>query len=622
MLFTVVILVAFGAIVFIHYIQGFFSATLSAILAAIAAVIAFSYHESLVPLYGGHAADYASGISLLVLFAVIFIVLRVVFDKAIPGNIRLPVTVDKVGAGVMGIFAAIFATGILAIGAQEMPFGPDIAGFTRFEVNPKRQVLIETKGRQVYSANFDELTATVPGSAGTDEHGVPILPVDNLVVALVDKLSGPSGSLQNGKPLYTVHPDFLGETFDQRLGIEAGGDHTATNLASAGLQSARVGGLFMVNPKVSQTDADSKIRSGGALKDVRPTPSQILLAVRIMFGPLAADKDGVIRFSPGCCRLLLHDPQGDDPDSYQNYFPIGNMEATDKLMLNKLDDFLFCTPGKGADLVYLVPKKLFSDPKKTGEMQAPPGSFVEIKRWARTNLTGMKIEPALIASSDVAVMRKGSAPAGGAPAGIEIAAPAPQGGTAKPSAPAPAVSSGSEFAVDRVSVVDFLPTPLGIPITDRGDTQKVPPGGYVKLDSNHQLKNSVMDAAISELTAAQKIVQFAVPDGQAMVQVSGKVPGSAPWLFATESEQYELVDAQGKHYPPNGIFATYKGANGEHVQLRYIDSTGISGAAAPEGSPPPPSQVVFLFVVPNGTALKEFDDHGKKVYDINLTAKK
>jgi len=65
MLFASLILIVLGAIVFIHYIQGLFSATISAILAVIAAVFAFSYHESLVPLFGGKAADYSSGISLL-----------------------------------------------------------------------------------------------------------------------------------------------------------------------------------------------------------------------------------------------------------------------------------------------------------------------------------------------------------------------------------------------------------------------------------------------------------------------------------------------------------------------------------------------------------------------------
>ena len=621
MLFTLLILVGFGAIVFFHYIQGFFSAALSAILAVFAAVVAFSYHESIVPLFGGKVGDFADGLTLLALFALIYIVLRVAFDKMIPGNIRLPVAVDKGGAAVMGIIAAIFATGIVAIGAQEMPFNADIAGFTRYDVSPKRQVRIEQKGRQVVSETWDELSATTPGTAGSDEHGVSILPVDNAVIGLVDKLSGPAGSLSNGKPLYTVHPDFLGEMFDQRLGIETGGARTATN--GPGSDSVRLEGLFTVSAKIAEADMDPTLRAGGPLKEVRPNASQLLVAVRIGFGSGAADKDTFVRFSPGSCRLLVHDPQADDPEKeFQNYYPIGTLEGTDRLLLNKLDDFLYCNTGKGADLVYLVPKRLF-------DKNVPRGSFLEVKRWARIDLSGKAVEPTLVASADVAVIRPSSTPTAApgaaqstpaastpAPAAASGTNPPPSSAAASASAP-PAVASGAEFEVGRVSVLEMLPTPLAIPVKGGGDTQQVPPNGYVKFNSDHQIKNSVMDAALSELNGSRKIIQFAVPDKSSMVQISGKVSSTAPWAFATESEQYELVDTQGKHYPPNGIWAVYRGSNGDHILCRYIDSTGISGAAAPEGNPPPPSQVVLLFIVPKGVTLKELDDHGKKVHEMN-----
>ena len=69
MIFASVILIFLGAIVFFHYIQGFFSAAISAILTVFAAVIAFSYHESLVPLLGGKMSDYSTPIALLSLIA-------------------------------------------------------------------------------------------------------------------------------------------------------------------------------------------------------------------------------------------------------------------------------------------------------------------------------------------------------------------------------------------------------------------------------------------------------------------------------------------------------------------------------------------------------------------------
>src|SRR3954468_24878109 len=99
MLFGVIVLILVGAIAYFHYVQGFFSATISMILAIIAAVVAFSYHEALVrSLLRGKFADEASALMLVALFAGVYTLLRVLFDKAVPGNIRLPVLMDKIGA--------------------------------------------------------------------------------------------------------------------------------------------------------------------------------------------------------------------------------------------------------------------------------------------------------------------------------------------------------------------------------------------------------------------------------------------------------------------------------------------------------------------------------------------
>src|SRR5579884_3691550 len=136
MIFALAMLLVVGVITFFHYIQGFFSATLSAIIAVIAAVFALSYHETVVEtLLGGRMANQAHAMALLGLFALIYLLLRVVFDKAVPGNVRLPVLMDKVGAVVMGLIAGIFGAGIVAIAAQELPFRTAIAGYTRYPVD-------------------------------------------------------------------------------------------------------------------------------------------------------------------------------------------------------------------------------------------------------------------------------------------------------------------------------------------------------------------------------------------------------------------------------------------------------------------------------------------------------
>src|SRR5947209_5023030 len=104
MLFSILLIVMIIAIAFFHYIQGFFSATISAICTIFAALLAFSLHEPIVENFlGGKAANMAHAMVLTVLFAVIYLILRIILDQTVPGQIRLPAAIDKAGGGIMGL---------------------------------------------------------------------------------------------------------------------------------------------------------------------------------------------------------------------------------------------------------------------------------------------------------------------------------------------------------------------------------------------------------------------------------------------------------------------------------------------------------------------------------------
>jgi hypothetical protein len=147
MIYTVCLLLFLAAIIFFHYLEGLFSATLSAIFAIIAAVVAVGYHETIVEsLLGGRFASESHALVLMVLFGATYLVLRLIFDRLIQGNVRFPVLVDKVGASVMGLIAGIFALGVVTIAVQEMPFGPDIAGYHRYAVADRTLPQIKVPG--------------------------------------------------------------------------------------------------------------------------------------------------------------------------------------------------------------------------------------------------------------------------------------------------------------------------------------------------------------------------------------------------------------------------------------------------------------------------------------------
>src|SRR5436190_17746206 len=149
-MFTILILILIGLITFFHYLQGLFSGIISAVLAFIAAMIAVSYHEQVVEsLLGGKMANTAHGIVLLAIFALVYLVGRVLFDNLVPGNVRVPSIVDKLRGAWMGLIAAQMAAGVVAIAAQEMPFYPAIWGYSRFELDSGEDVTIPARNKNV-----------------------------------------------------------------------------------------------------------------------------------------------------------------------------------------------------------------------------------------------------------------------------------------------------------------------------------------------------------------------------------------------------------------------------------------------------------------------------------------
>ena len=113
MFFNIIIILVFLGVAYFHYAQGLLAATISLVCAAVAAFMAFSYHETIVvALTGGRLAAYANGAMLCLLFALIYSVLRFFTDNLVPGNARYPVALDKGGAAVVGLLAAIFPAAI------------------------------------------------------------------------------------------------------------------------------------------------------------------------------------------------------------------------------------------------------------------------------------------------------------------------------------------------------------------------------------------------------------------------------------------------------------------------------------------------------------------------------
>src|SRR5689334_23215472 len=120
MILSIVILIMVGGIAYFHYVTGFFSATLSAICAVLSAAIAISYQETIVEKFlGGKMVDYANAAVTVALYCLSYLILRMLFDRLVPGNVRVPLWVDRIGAVAMGLVAGLMAAGTVAFAAQQ-----------------------------------------------------------------------------------------------------------------------------------------------------------------------------------------------------------------------------------------------------------------------------------------------------------------------------------------------------------------------------------------------------------------------------------------------------------------------------------------------------------------------
>ena len=481
MIFSIVIIALVAVIAYFHWVQGFFSATLSAIFSVIAAVVAFSYHETIIERFlGDMLGDWGPALVMLALFTLTYFLLRVIADKAIPGGVLMPSTIDKIGGAVMGLVAGAFAVGTVAIAAQQLPLGPSIAGYVRYETKEREAVVPQPKGERAFDALvFNEV---VGDTFQPEKVKTLLVPVDDVVVNTVARLSD-GGSLDAGKPLTKVHPDYLQELFGQRLGIEVGGKYSAPNLKNN--QAVDVTGVYKAPPKIRTVDHEFKqVRDNDtAVKHPDPQPDEMRVVVRVSFGQGAADKkDGKIRLAPAAVRLVakrVDDATGGDPVPH-NYFPIGTIDPNGYLYFNKIDDPLYIESSAGrvdgsngpseVDFVFQVKKRGFLAPGEEDkpQPQIDPDTFIEVKRFGRVALEGDRatVKTAMKPPQSLALRRKrldwseGPAPlkAGeGAPAAaaapVEAPAPsaAPAGGAAQPAAPAAPSTIAPDEAVSRMA---------------------------------------------------------------------------------------------------------------------------------------------------------------------------
>jgi hypothetical protein len=620
MLFSIIVIVFIGIIAYWHYLQGFFSAAISAVLAIISALIALGYHEQLVGLVAGKLNDQATAISLVCLFAITYLVLRVLFDAAIPGNVRFPVMLDRIGAPIMGIFAGIFAVGVLAIAAQTLPFGPSIAGYQRYPVNFDKPLIIYMKGKQ---SDADAVYDEIDGEKFLNDEASGLwVGVDDIVLNVMKKVSAEDGPLSRGVSFGAVHPDFLQELYGQRTGLQAAASRTV-NPGKTSVQSVHIlGPVMQVDPERWNIGGSNVgVRGKGANPpppplDPQRTPAEgkVHLVVRTHFSREDADKKtSMIPLSAANVRLVAKSTES-SPPRFKNYFPIGTLEGGRILYINAPDDYMFVPGDKSADFVFEVDEDGVFTAADSSDKSAPrriaPGVFLEVKRLARVSLAGMTAQRNIDMNEGVEVVRKEGAP----PNAIVSGATGSANSTAAKAAP---------VVVESDAVVSTkLFTPLNVGTTNENERNGLTAWGSFSLQGKKFSKLEVTPSqTIALMSRGDNLVsEFAVPPENTMIQVPCRIAQNhGKWEWADSLADLRLVDSAGKRYTPSGAMAKVVNNQGQQMLAGNYDlsKSAVSISGSDEFRP---IDIMLIYLVPKGVELKSFDFKEESLRPVNIKA--
>jgi hypothetical protein len=376
MLAILIILAIVGGIAFfLVFTQGLFSALIMCVLCLISALIAFNYYEALgsklndlgLAFYGGEA------ISLMVLFLLSLLVMRLAFDRLIKGNMKFPLLVDRIGSAFFGLIAGLVIAGIIALGFQLLPTPAKILGFDRFP--------------EIADRSFKERNNLFPSA-------------DGFVSSVVCQAS--KYGFAGAETYSQYHPDFLAEVYLNRLTLDP------YSRQSAAADSVKVDKAWLV-----QQDNLLDCRRN---EQISPERGEIFIAVRLHINAGsgskddsgAADADGIIRFTLGNIRLSGFEEEDKYAKGLSRY-PLGilkpGFQVVDGMGYDKGREFEK-DQSRAVDLLFSWPenykkiKPLFVELKGSARATMPSVSKLEeekapeMKQWfdASRNVTQADFE--------------------------------------------------------------------------------------------------------------------------------------------------------------------------------------------------------------------------------------
>ncbi len=314
--------------------QGFFSSIIMAGDCLIALMLAFNYYEMLsaklidlgLGLYGPQT------IALMGIFIISLIILRLITDKLVSGNMNFPPLVDRIGALMFGFVSSMIVVGVIFLGLQHLALPAKLLGFDRC---PELENSLNDK-------------TLIPAA-------------DNFVVSMVNITSAYGFSGQNN--FAQNHPEFLRELYLNRL-VPKNHEGSRRESSKDSIVSLKP---WIVKKPVRNLNTGEMIKPKGEFLAVRLE----LKASNSKENPGAGDVDGNVRVALGSFRAVGFSQDNEVVSQYPVGFLKPGGTVVDQVSLES--GKILTGKNNKIELLFDWDKKL---------KQIPP-KYIEFKRSAK-----------------------------------------------------------------------------------------------------------------------------------------------------------------------------------------------------------------------------------------------
>lgn len=350
MIMNIIIIVFVLSITYAWMIRGMFSSMIHLLCVIAAGAIAFAVWEPLALILVNMSPErgflsflesVAFGVSLVVPFVVSLVILRILTDKIVSGNISNSKFIDYAGGGLCGVGTGVICAGITVLGIGSMRVSTDFMGYQPLWYSTDRAI----------------------GSGALVKNDRLWIPVDTIVAKMYTQLS--MGSMSTNQPLGKWYPELEIAGFSARVSPGDGKGRNAINPDDFKVQSRYTVGDPMGSESIADLLKDSRDSQSQKYIDINSNPVSKghLVGYVINFEPGAkerGEKGGQLVVSNGQYRLLIEDNDGNT----MSVFPVAvisessNADQFGRWRFDANDVFITSVGGKSRPLMafeYVVP---------------------------------------------------------------------------------------------------------------------------------------------------------------------------------------------------------------------------------------------------------------------------